>query len=301
MNQFESKLLLDARASLGEGPAWDSVRNILWWVNINDGELHAFDPADCSDQCWQLGQAVGCAVPAADGSMIVGLKAGLARIDPLGSVPDIQPNFLAQPESDLPQNRWNDGKVGPDGRLISGTMDINEKARSGSLYSFSAAEGLRTLRTNVGIANGIAWSPDGATMYWIDTPSSTILAFDYDRSSGAIANERVVIRVPSGLGWPDGMTSDRKGRLWVGLWGGSVLSVWDPNRGTLVDTLPIPAKNVTSCCFGGPDFNQLYITTARTNTDEGTLRRFPNAGGLFRLNAGVEGMPTWRYGEIAVL
>jgi sugar lactone lactonase YvrE len=148
----------------------------------------------------------------------------------------------------------------------------------------------------VRISNGLAWSPDYRTLYFIDTPTRQVLAYDYDLQSGAIANPRLAVSVPAVLGWPDGMTSDASGRLWVALWGGAALTVWDPANGALLEKIELPAKNVTSCAFGGPDGSQLYVTSARKGLDAADLSAYPSSGGLFRIQTDQVGLPTFVFG-----
>lgn len=287
------ELLLDAQAELGEGPAWDEMRNCLWWVNIPRGRLHTYHPETGQDNFIEVGQMLGCAVPCRSGKIMLGMKDGLATL----SLDTAQLDWVAQPELHLPHNRFNDGKCDPEGRLLAGTMDMNEKDPSGALYSLSPGGGLRVLKTGVRISNGLAWSKDYKTLYYIDTPTRKIMAYDYDLASGEIANPRVVVDVPESLGWPDGMTSDLGGRLWVGMWGGAAITVWDAEKGDLVEKINFPAKNVTSCAFGGSQRNTLYVTSARIGLDADGLAAFLASGGLFRVATGVEGMPTFPFGD----
>ena len=140
---------------------------------------------------------------------------------------------LVNPEQHLPGNRFNDGKCDPAGRFLAGTMDDAEKEASGSLYSYSPDGTLKTLLTGLRISNGLTWSPDHQTFYHIDTPTRQVTAFDYDLATGNLANPRPVISIPPELGWPDGMTSDAEGMLWVAMWGGAKLTRWNPATGQL--------------------------------------------------------------------
>ncbi len=287
------EICLDAQAELGEGPTWDAVRNCLWWVNIPTGRLHSYQPESGQDTFIEVGQPLGCAAPARSGKLILGLKNGLAALHP----DTVQLTWLAHPEADLPQNRFNDGKCGPDGRFLAGTMDSNEKEASGALYSLSPKGTLKTLQTGVRISNGLTWSADHQTLYYIDTPSRVVTAFDYDLVSGEIANSRQVVTVPASFGWPDGMTSDSQGRLWVALWGGAAITVWDAEKGQLLEKINFPAKNVTSCAFGGSDLDTLYVTSARQGLDAADLTAFPASGSLFRLRTNLVGAPTFQFGD----
>ncbi len=291
------ELVLDARADLGEGPAWAPVPALLYWVDIYAGRLHVYDPRARTDQYFDVGEPIGCAAPRRKGGMVLGLRSGFALTGPLPGVSGapLELTRLINPELHLPGNRFNDGKCDPTGRFLAGSMDNAEKGASGSLYSLSANGEVKVLISGVGISNGLAWSPDYGTFYYIDTPTRTIMAYDYDRSSGGIANPRPVITVPESLGWPDGMTSDIEGMLWVGMWGGSQLTRWNPTTGKLLKTIPFPALNVSSCAFGGSDLTDLYVTTARKGMDSDQLRRLPLSGGLFRLRTNIQGLPTFEF------
>ena len=219
------------------------------------------------------------------------LQDGIATLDLASS----RLEYIARPEANLPGNRFNDGKCGPDGRFLAGTMDNAEQQASGAFYSLDPDGRLKTLLTGVGISNGLAWSPDHLTLYYIDTPTSQVKAFDYDLQSGAIANPRTVVYVPPSLGWPDGMTTDADGNLWVALWGGAAITVWNPENGELRQKIDFPAKNVSSCAFGGAGLNELYITTARKGLTQAELQAYPASGNLFRIQTDVTGSPTFAF------
>jgi sugar lactone lactonase YvrE len=289
---LEAELLLDAHAELGEGPAWDARAGVLYWVNIHAGELHTFDPSAGTDRSLSFGEPIGCAAPMRGGGLVLALRSGFYTLTP----PAITPTLLADPQ-EKPGNRFNDGKCDPAGRFLAGTMDDAEKAASGSLYSCAPGGGLATLLTNLRISNGLTWSPDYKTFYFIDTPTRLVLAFDYDLAGGVIDRPRPVVRVPEDLGWPDGMTSDREGMLWIALWGGAAVTRWDPQSGKLIASHPIPARNITSCIFGGSNMDELYLTTACKGMTAAQLDEYPLSGGLFRMRTDVRGIPTFEFGE----
>jgi sugar lactone lactonase YvrE len=193
-------------------------------------------------------------------------------------------------------NRFNDGKCDPAGRFLAGTMDHDEKEACGSLYTLDLLGNCRRLLSGLRISNGLAWSPGFRSFYYIDTPTRQVQAFDYDLESGEIAYPRTAIRVPEALGWPDGMTSDLQGHLWISLWGGAQVTCWNPATGNLLHSVPVPALQCSSCVFGGPDMSDLYITSARVGLDQAALARYPLSGSLFRLKTGVQGMPTFTFG-----
>ena len=289
---MQPELVLDARADLGEGPAWDEHAGLLTWVDIRIGRLHFFDPRDASDRSLEVGESLGCAAPRKVGGLVLGLRHSLARLD----LPSEKLTRLAEPEAQLPGNRFNDGKCDPAGRFLAGSMDDAEIAATGSLYSLVPDGSLKTLLTGLGISNGLAWSPDGRTFYHIDTPTRRVTAYDYDLQTGELANPRPAVSVPPELGWPDGMACDAQGKLWVAMWGGAKLTRWDPGTGRLLAEIPFPALNVSACTFGGADLDELYVTTARKGMSADQLARHPLSGGLFRVKTDMQGMPTFAFG-----
>lgn len=280
------ELYIDARATLGESPAWDAKTQTLYWVDVLERHIYAG-----GKRILQLDDYVGCLAPRKSGGLIVAQRRGFRLVQP-----DMKTvRRLASPRGEPAYNRFNDGKCDPRGRFLAGSMDHNEKEDSGALYSLAAEGRARKLLTHVRISNGLAWSPDGRKMYFIDTPSRKVLAFDYDLDTGSLMNARVIIVFDKSFGWPDGMTSDTDGNLWIAMWGGGRVSQWAPD-GTLLAQFGVEAMNVTSCVFGGPRMNELFITTALVGTDGASFRRFPHAGGVFRMETDVTGMPTYEFG-----
>lgn len=287
---MQAELLFDVKATLGEGPVWDSKTQTLYWLDIFNKRIYAG-----SEILAELDEFVGCLAPRQYSGLILTKRFSVWTLDHAPGEPDsVRTTLLHTLTGEPPDNRFNDGKCDPRGRFLAGTMDMGEKDPVGSLYSFDGKSVTKILG-NVTISNGLAWSPDYKTFYYIDTPTRQVRAFDYDLDTGAIANSRVVISVPESLGWPDGMTSDMQGNLWIAMWGGAQVTQWDPRTGQLLEQIPVPAKNVSSCVFGGKDLNELYLTSARVGLDEGALQQYPLTGGLFRLQTGVEGMPTFAF------
>jgi sugar lactone lactonase YvrE len=309
MISVSPELVLEARSDLGESPAWERHSGCLTWVDIRLGHLHSFNPLDGTDCKVDIGETIGCAAPRRPGGMVLGLRSGFATINSplsqsagLGERPgvwsDERPKLthLINPETHLPGNRFNDGKCDPAGRFLAGSMDDAEIEATGSLYSLEPDGSLKTLLTGTRISNGLTWSPDQHTFYFIDTPTRLVMAYDYDLHTGAIANPRPAFSIPPKLGWPDGMTSDAEGMLWVAIWGGAKLTRWNPATGQLLAQIPLPAFNVSSCAFGGPDLTDLYITSARKGMNTAQLAQYPLSGGLFRIHTGIQGMPTYEFG-----
>ena len=282
------ELLVDAKNTLGEGPAWDAKTNTLYWVDILEKRLHSYDG---KGYMIQLKDYVGCVAPCKDGKLILTLRFGFWTLD----LATAKLTEIAIPSGEPSTNRFNDGKCDPVGRLLAGTMDMSEREANGSLYSLAPDKQITKLLGDIRISNGLAWSPDYKTFYYIDTPTREVKAFDYDLGTGQIDNKRIAIRIPEEFGWPDGMTSDTEGNLWIAMWGGAQVTRWDPGQGKLLEQIKVPAFNVTSCVFGGNDMTELYITSARTSMDNDDLQHYPQSGGLFRLQTNVMGMPTFEF------
>jgi len=283
---MQAELIFDAKAILGEGPAWDSKTQTLYWVSILEKRIYAG-----TQILAELDEFVGCLAPRKNGHLILGTRFSFADLDPDTG----QLTVLSSLDSELPTNRLNDGKCDPAGRFLAGTMDMNEKDPTAALYSFDGKNTTRLL-DKVTISNGLAWSPDQKIFYYIDTPTREVKAFDYDVRSGQIANPRVAIRVGESLGWPDGMTSDTDGNLWIAMWGGAQVTKWNPNTGELLEKIPVPALQSSACVFGGKDMNELYITSARVGMSEEALKKYPLSGGLFKVGTKIEGMKTFEFG-----
>jgi sugar lactone lactonase YvrE len=293
---MQAELLLDAKATLGEGPAWDERAQTLYWVDILGKRVHAWK--DGRDDFLQLDEFVGCVAPRRDGGLVAALHASiwtlrLAQGDALDLVAGKQ--TLIARVTEPATNRFNDGKCDPAGRLLAGSMDMGEKLPTGKLYSLTAGHAPRTLLDGVCISNGLAWSPDYKIFYHIDTPTRQVRAFDYDLETGDIANPRLAVEVPAEMGWPDGMTSDMDGKLWIALWDGSRVVRWDPVTGKKEAEIAVPAPHTSACVFGGPRRDILFVTSARVGLDESALEANPLSGGLFQIQTQTQGMPTFTF------
>jgi sugar lactone lactonase YvrE len=206
-----------------------------------------------------------------------------------------QLTFWQDPEAGLPNNRFNDGKCDPAGRFWAGTMDMDERGQRGSLYCLYPDGRVQKRLGNIGTSNGLAWSLDGSTMYYIDTPTSVVRAFDFEMETGRISNGRDIIRIPVSMGYPDGMSIDAEGMLWIALWGGGGVGRWNPFDGQLLEMVACPASQTTACAFGGRALDTLYITSARHGLSEDQLQKEPHAGGIFAIKPGCQGIPAYRF------
>jgi sugar lactone lactonase YvrE len=285
------ELLINAQCLVGEGPIWDDEKQVLYWVDILNSTLFIYDPATAENRAFNIGQHVGTVVPRASGGLLLAVRDGFAFFDP-----DTQElTMIDDPEAHLPGNRFNDGKCDPAGRFWAGTMAYDNPTDQGSLYRLDADFSVHKMLDNIGISNGIAWSLDHSTMYFIDSIRYTVRAFDYDIETGDIAGERVVIHVPKEVGLPDGMAIDSDGMLWVAHFGGSQVCRWSPESGKILETIMLPVSCVTACAFGGANLDTLFITSASHVLDEEDLDHEPHAGGLFAVKPGYRGVPAFRF------
>ncbi len=284
MNHLE--IVLDTQADLGEGPVWDQRSQQLAWVDIMAHRLNFFDPSTGATQSFDTGAPVGAAVPCASGGYVLALQTGFAHLDTTNG--RVEP--IACYDGACSEIRMNDGKCDAQGRFWAGTMAFDFRPAAGALYRLDTGPRVSTMLPGVTISNGLDWTLDGRSMYYIDSPTNRIDLFDFDPHSGAIANRRTFVEIDSAAGTPDGMTVDSAGNLWVALWGGSAVRCYS-NQGELIRVAEVPASQVTSCSFGGPDLTDLYITSARGGLTPKQLEREPHAGGLFRVRLSTSGRP----------
>lgn len=276
--------LNETRAILGEGPVWHDGE--LIWVDIEGRRVHV------GERTFDVGERVGCAWPCSRGhQLICGLQSGIAFLDLESG--QLQP--VVDPEGSLPRARFNDGKCDPLGRFWAGTMDMEEAEPLGSLYMLDPGGQLTRQLGEITVANGLAWGPDGRSFYYIDSPTREVAAFAYDPETGSLSDRRVAIRIPEGEGFPDGMTIDAEGKLWIALWGGWGVVRYDPESGERLGKIDLPVEKVTSCVFGGKHLDELYITTASIGLDAAARDQQPLAGMVFHTRPGVSGLPAVPY------
>jgi len=285
IRRVQAELVLDARAVHGEGPAWDARAGQLLWVDMLGDRLHRTTP-DGADAIDEFDQPVCVAVPRTGGGLALALGDGLWLQDADGALRQVM--AIPQPVAPAGQIRMNDGKCDPAGRLWAGTMAYDARPGAGTLYRLDPDGVTHEILPDVTISNGLAWTPDGTTMFYIDTPTMRVDAFDMDPATGAISNRRTVVEIPAEAGMPDGMTIDDEGGLWVALWGGGAVHRYTPD-GRLDSVVELPCAQVTSCCFGGSRLDELYITTSPLGLSDGDRAAQPLAGGLFRFRPGVTG------------
>ncbi|GGF41687.1 hypothetical protein GCM10011611_55140 [Aliidongia dinghuensis] len=283
--------VVPARAVVGEGPVWDDRARVVWWVDIKGLKLHCYEPASGADRSWAMPSRLGTVALREQGGLVGAFKDGFALIDPeTGAV-----TSLVDPEAHLPDNRFNDGGVDAAGRFWAGTMDDDEKAPTGHLYRLDPDGQVEAFESHIAITNGIDWSLDGRTLYFVDTVGGLIFAYDFDAAAGRPGPRRVFARVPADAGHPDGLVVDAEDHIWSAHWGGGRLTRYRPD-GSIERVLAIPAPQVTSACFGGPNLDILYVTSAAIGLDAATLAQYPGAGGLFAVTGlGIRGRPSRRF------
>jgi len=288
--QPEITLAVESHDILGEGSIWNAVTQELYWIDIEGGILHIFKPEKNYCQSFSLGQRIGTVVPSDNGNVILALQDGLYEFDPFTQ----QKVLLVATDYDSSSIRFNDGKCDSVGRLWVGTMHLEILPKVAALYKFERGT-LKEMLDKITISNGICWSLDSKTMYYIDTPTSSVQAFDFDLERGLLTNGRVIIETKEEFDPPDGMTIDAEGMLWIGHWKGSCVGRWNPKNGKLISKIEVPAYHVTSCAFGGKDLDTLYITTASIEVSPEQKIQYPLAGCLFQVKPGVKGIKSFFY------
>lgn len=279
-------LVWDLHANLGEGPVWDSRDGALWFTDIKGRLIHRYDPATGDRKGWDTPGAVGFIVPAQGGGFVAGIGRALHHFDPAGG--KFTP--IAEVDANYPNNRLNDAVVDPAGRLWFGTMDEGERARTGSFYCFHRGEVRQTGLTQISITNGPAVSPDGMTLYWVDTLPGKVFACAI-RGDLGLGPSELIFRIDPKDGHPDGPTVDSEGAIWIGIYGG-----WEARRyspaGELLGAIRFPVANITKLALGGRDFRRAFATSACHLLSGDALKSQPLAGGLFAFEVEVPGIPS---------
>jgi sugar lactone lactonase YvrE len=276
----EFMLVLAAQCALGESPVWWAETGLLVFIDITGRRLHRFDPLTERHEVDDVEEDIGCVAPAKGGGYVAGLRSGLWLLDASGR----KLRQLAANPQNAATNRFNDGRVTPRGRYFTGTLDETKSAGNAGLFRYDR-RGLAQVMDGVMTANGLAFSPDGRTLYFSDTPRFVIYRFDYDPDTGAATNRRVFARIEptaTDRGRPDGAAVDVEGCYWSALYEGARIRRFDPD-GKMMADYPVPALNTTMCAFGGADRKTLFVTTARN-------KKGGPGGGLYAMDVDVAGL-----------
>ncbi|MGV9340112.1 SMP-30/gluconolactonase/LRE family protein [Streptomyces sp. NPDC003688] len=271
------EVAVETRAELGEGPTWDPAGARLLWVDVLASRVHTYDPATGHRTVHDTGQHVGAAKPRTHGGLVLNLRDGVGLLDPDGA-------FRWLHRDPVPGRRANDAAVAPDGALWAGTMRYDEAPGGGTLTRLTGDGTAEPILTDVTVSNGIGWSPDGTLMYYIDSPTRRVDVFDYD--GDGVRDRRTLAVIEDGAGFPDGLTVDAAGCVWVALWDGGAVRRYTPS-GALDREIRLPAPRTTACAFGGPGLTDLYVTTARVGLTEPT----PLSGSVLVVPGAGEGLP----------
>jgi sugar lactone lactonase YvrE len=280
----------DAHADCGESPVWDARSRRVIWVDQFPGLVHWYDPATRSSVSQSMGQIIGAIAPRDRGGLVLALADGFWLLDTEGQ----SPRRLMMVTADYPGSIMNDGKCDRFGRFYAGQQALDEAHPVGILYRLDPDCRVSRVLDGITVANGLAWSLDNRTFYYIDSRTQRIDAFRFDPETGTVHDRRTLISVPREDGTPDGMTTDAEGFLWVAFWGGWCIRRYSPD-GALDREIRFPVAQMTSCIFGGDDLGDLYITSAAYRLGEGERSEQPHAGALFVVRPGVPGTPTDPY------
>lgn len=277
------RVIDDKRQIVAECPLWDEKRNILYTIDILGKTVRSTDLNTLQHTEVTYPQEIGCIVLREDGRLVGAMRDGVYDLNSDGTMTPI-----CVPEK-LKGRRFNDGKVGPDGRLYVGTTDANHL---GAFYRVDKDGNMVELLDHMGCSNGLSWTSDRRTLYLVDSPDRMIYAFDFDSEKGEISNRRRVMEVPSPVGEPDGMTIDAEDKLWLAVWGGNAFYRIDPVKREVMEKHEMNVSEVSSCGFAGEKLETLIITSAalRLEHDE------EDAGKTFALNVNVRGVSSWRFG-----
>ena len=288
VNELKDKAVLEyeIKSQLGEGAFWNYKTQELYWVDIISNQLHIYNPKTKTDRFVTTPSNIGTVVPIDQDRAVVALQDGIYIINSNTG----ETTLLSDVERDIPSNRFNDGKCDPSGRFWVGSMGYDQLPNDANLYMINSKGEAALKLDSVTISNGIVWTKDKSTLYYIDAPTLEIKAFDYDDATGAISNKRVAVKINDSLGFPDGMTIDEHDNLWVGMWNGNAVICFDPKTGKILSKIEVPAHNVTSCAFGGKTLDTLFITTSSLDMTEAEQTKFPLAGSLFKAVPGVKGV-----------
>jgi L-arabinonolactonase len=280
-----AELTLDCRNEHGEGVLWNALDGRLWWTDIQGKALWALEPVSGKSESFSSPDRICCFAPRRDGTVLAAFADSFAIFDPKTGRRD----DLAPFEPGLPQTRLNDGRTDRQGRFVAGGMDEKDLKPISSVWRVDADMKLTRLFGGVGCANSTCFSPDGRTMYFADSPTRAIVAFDYDTKTGAVGKKRTVTVLPEDEGVPDGSCVDSEGFIWNAVWEGYRVERFSPG-GRLDRSIEVPVAKPTCVAFGGPDLDVLFITTSRLGSSAELLEREPHSGGLYAVRPGVKGL-----------
>lgn len=291
MKTYFAERLFQVMNGLGEGPLWHPLEQKLYWTDILTGTLYRTDFSLENYEKTFFDLQIGAFAFRKDGGLILATNRGFFSLDTI----DGDLNLLWMTPMKYKGERLNDGKVDPAGRFWAGTMDPQNK--KGALFRLDPDGTKHTILTEIGISNGLDWSPDQTSMYYTDSLKYTVFKFDYNLQTGSISNQQPFFQLPEDEREivPDGLCVDKEGNIWSAQWNGWQVVKYDP-KGTPIAVVKVPAQRVTSCCFGGENLDMLFITTSRADLTEDELAGQPYAGDVFYCKVDSQGQPTNLFG-----
>ncbi|MDX1541625.1 MAG: SMP-30/gluconolactonase/LRE family protein [Geminicoccaceae bacterium] len=287
---MKAECILECGNRLGEGPIWDDRSGWLYWVDVTAAEVNGFEPKSGEHRRWGTGEHVGSLSVREGGGLILALKNGFSTLD----LESGRVTRICECEAELDNNRFNDGRCDREGRFLAGSLVYSEDQPKGSLWRLDPDHRVSRVLSGITVPNGLCWSPDGGTMYFVDTPTREIRAYAYDRASGTPSDPKLFRKVDDTPGWPDGSIVDSEGFLWNGEWDGARVVRYAPD-GSVDRVVEVPARRATCAALGGPDLKTLYITTAWDRMSEAERAEWPLSGHLFAVPVDVPGLPDPRY------
>lgn len=269
---------------LGEGPLWSVKEQALYWIDIKRPSIQKWTPSTKDYQVWVLPTDIGSFALRKQGGAILAMRDGFHFFD----FETGEQSPFVDPEASLPDNRFNDGKCDPNGNFWAGTLHDQENIPEAALYRLHPDGTWRLIKSGIIVSNGLGWSPDHRTMYYTDSGTQCIYAYDFDASNSEISNERILVRDTDC--YPDGLTVDSEGYIWSAKWDGWRVVRYSPN-GKIDRVLEMPVQRPTSVMFGGPDLDRLFITSAWDRLSKEAKAKQPHAGHVFVADVGVSGLP----------
>ena len=283
------QVALKVQASLGECPRWDEKEQLLYWLDINAGQLHRFNPATGQDDFLQFEEEIGCFSLRQGGGFLLAMRNGFYTLEGWST----ERTFITDPEAGMEKNRFNDGRADAEGRMFAGSVYPPKDYGGASIYALENGQTTKWV-DDLLTSNGIAFSPDNTRFYYADTPSHAIQVCDYNLETGTPSNCRVFHQFPHGHGRPDGAAVDSEGYYWTALYEGGRVVRLNP-EGEIVQEITVPARCPTMVAFGGADLKTLYITSVGNRPEE-ELSEYPDSGAVFSVQVDVAGLPEHRFG-----
>lgn len=283
---YELKHIENSKSLLGEGPLYNEKENSLYWTDIKDYKIYKYDLESLKVCSYKFSKEIGSFAFTKENRLIASTKDGYEYLD----LNTLKEEFIINPEEDLENNRFNDGKCDAYGRYFAGTMDNNESQISGSLYVYNDKD-VEKKETDLFISNGLGWNNDSSKFYLTDSPKRVIYVYDYDLETSELSNKKIFAKIHEKDGYPDGLCVDEENHIWSAHWDGWKITRYKPD-GSIERIIDMPVANVTSCNFGGKDYKTLFITSAQKGLSKKELEKSPLSGCTFILRTDVKGQKT---------